>query len=264
MPTIQPFVREAGSGPAVVCLHCNASSSSQWRPLMDLLAPRHRVIAPDLHGAGKTAAWPAERTMTLQDDVDLIAPLLDGAGPCVLVGHSYGAAVAMRAALQRPAQVRAMAVYEPTLFSVIEQDGPAPNDADGIREAGARARAALDQGRNDLAAGEFIGYWMGPGSFERMPPERQAPIAASMPGLRNWWPALSTDPATLADWAGLRMPMLYMLGGGSTRSAHGVAQRLLRVLPQAKVERFADLGHMGPVTHPDRVNAAIDGFLRSL
>ena len=34
------FFREAGRGPGVVCLHSNASSSSQWRALMDGLAPR--------------------------------------------------------------------------------------------------------------------------------------------------------------------------------------------------------------------------------
>ena len=34
-----PYHREAGIGPSVVCIHCNASSSSQWRPLMDRLAP---------------------------------------------------------------------------------------------------------------------------------------------------------------------------------------------------------------------------------
>ncbi len=42
-----PFVREAGAGPGVVCVHANASSSGQWRPLMELLAPRFRVFAAD-------------------------------------------------------------------------------------------------------------------------------------------------------------------------------------------------------------------------
>lgn len=41
-------MREAGSGHGVVCMHSNASSSSQWRGLMDLLAPRYRVLAPAL------------------------------------------------------------------------------------------------------------------------------------------------------------------------------------------------------------------------
>jgi len=41
----QPFFREQGTGPGVVCLHSNASSSSQWRALGDLLQDRYRVIA---------------------------------------------------------------------------------------------------------------------------------------------------------------------------------------------------------------------------
>ena len=49
------FLREAGRGPAVVCIHASASSSAQWRPLMDRLADRYRVLAVDLYGSGKNA-----------------------------------------------------------------------------------------------------------------------------------------------------------------------------------------------------------------
>jgi hypothetical protein len=43
---LQPHIREAGSGPGVVCLHVNASSSAQWRGLIELLAPDQWVLAP--------------------------------------------------------------------------------------------------------------------------------------------------------------------------------------------------------------------------
>jgi pimeloyl-ACP methyl ester carboxylesterase len=53
-PTLErehrPFVREAGGGAGVVCIHSSASSSAQWRPLMDHLAGRFRVFAPDRLG----------------------------------------------------------------------------------------------------------------------------------------------------------------------------------------------------------------------
>ena len=42
------FFREAGCGPGVVCVHSNASSSSQWRGLMDLLAARFHILAADI------------------------------------------------------------------------------------------------------------------------------------------------------------------------------------------------------------------------
>jgi len=50
--------REAGTGQGVVCVHSSASSSGQWRALMDRLSDGFRVIAVDLYGYGKSAAWP--------------------------------------------------------------------------------------------------------------------------------------------------------------------------------------------------------------
>lgn len=49
MPILEPHVREAGAGPAVVCLHSNASHSGQWRDLMSQLSPQYRVRALALY-----------------------------------------------------------------------------------------------------------------------------------------------------------------------------------------------------------------------
>ena len=125
--------------------------------------------------------------MTLRDEVALIEPVLARAGtPLVLVGHSYGAAVALIAALDRPSRVRALALYEPTLFSVIDGEGPPPNDADGIRNAVAASAAALDAGDLNAAARHFIDYWMGPGSWHKTPEKRQQAIAATAVNVRRW------------------------------------------------------------------------------
>jgi pimeloyl-ACP methyl ester carboxylesterase len=62
----------------------------------------------------------------------------------------------------------------------------------------------------------------------------------------------------------LDMPVLYMVGGRSPASSQGVAWLLAEVLPQARMLAFADLGHMGPVTHPEVVNGAIGDFLLQL
>src|SRR5258706_3131492 len=168
MKQAAPFVREAGAGPGVVCIHSNASNSGQWRGLMDLLAPTFRVCAPDSYGSGKSPDWPSDRVITLGDEVAFIEPVLAKAGaPLALVGHSYGAAVALVAALANPGRVRALALYEPTLFALIEAESPAPNDAEGIRNVVADAGGALDAGNADAAAGHFIDYWMGAGAWKQ-------------------------------------------------------------------------------------------------
>ena len=261
-PSSFPHVREAGTGPAVVCLHSNASSSAQWRALMERLAPDWRVLAPDSLGAGRSPAWPADRVVTLADEVALLAPVFAGAGESFcLVGHSYGAAVALKAALAHPERVRALALYEPTLFSLLEQASPGHEAADGIRFAAADAAAAIDAGDPDAAARRFIDYWMGEGSWQRMPPARQAPIAQSMANVAGWAHALFTEPTPLQAFAALDLPVLYMTGAQSPASARGVARLLAGVLPDVEVVDFEALGHMGPVTHPEVVNEAVAGFL---
>jgi pimeloyl-ACP methyl ester carboxylesterase len=72
---------------------------------------------------------------------------------------------------------------------------------------------------------------------------------------------LFTEPTPVHAFAALDIPILYMLGGSSTESAHAVARVLLPVLRRAKRVEFAGLGHMAPVTHPEVINAEIEKFL---
>src|SRR5688572_18189013 len=100
-----PFFVESGSGPGVVCLHANASTSSQWRGLMTSLEPTFHVLAADLFGAGKSPPWPTHRQVMLKHEAALLEPVFARAGdPFSLVAHSYGAAVALIAAVSRPAR----------------------------------------------------------------------------------------------------------------------------------------------------------------
>jgi pimeloyl-ACP methyl ester carboxylesterase len=258
----QPHCREAGSGAGVVCLHANASTSGQWRELMDLLAPRCHVLAPDNLGAGQSPDWPGGTAFRLRDEAEFLEPVFARAGtPLVLVGHSYGAAVALIAALADPGRVRAMALYEPTLFALIDAESPPPNAADGIRDILVRAGAALDAGDRDAAAGLFIDYWMGDGAWQQTPQHRRPAIAAATVNIRRWAQALFHETAPLAAFRRLECPILCLSGSRSTPAAHAVTRLLTSALPQVETMTFGALGHMGPVTHPEPVNAAIAAFL---
>ena len=261
MTTISPFFREAGAGPSVVCLHANASSSSQWRGLMEMLAPSYRVFAADSYGAGKSPAY-VDGVIRLGHEVALLEPVFARAGrPFSLVGHSYGAAVALIAAMRQPHKVKALALYEPTLFSLVDAESPAPNEVDGIRNAVAHAAAALKADDRDSAARYFIDFWMGPGAWDQTPEQRRGPITAAIANVVGWGDALFKEPTPLEAFATLDVPVLYMIGGRSPPSSRSVARLLTQVLPRVEVVEFEELGHMGPVTHPNVVNAAICEFL---
>lgn len=263
MPSTVPFRREAGAGPTVLCLHSNASHSGQWRGLMDRLADRFHVVAVDSYGSGKTGEWPSDREIQLADEVALLEPVLAAAStPAYLVGHSYGGAVALKAALTHPRRFAGLCLYEPTLFALVHRT--APHDVDGIRDAVGRAAGRLDSGDGDGAAREFIDFWMGPGSWERTPAERKPAMVQSVRNVRRWAHALFSEPATLDELRTITVPVLCLTGAASPRSSLSVAELLTDALPKARRVDLPGLGHMAPVTHPDPVNAEIERFLQEV
>ena len=259
----QPWVRALGDGPGVVCLHANASTSAQWRGLMELLSPRFRMLAPDLYGAGRSPDWPSDRAISLADEADLVQPVLANAGPqCALVGHSYGAAVALKLALQLPpGRIRALALYEPTLFSLVDQATPRPNAVDGIRDTVLRAGAALDRDEPEHAARCFIDYWNGAGAWDAMTAEHRAGILPAVANVRRWGHALFSEPAPPSALRRLDMPVLLIAGSETTVAARAVLDILRPQLPKSTLVTVPGAGHMGPLTHADLVNQTIADFL---
>ena len=108
--------RESGSGTYVICIHSSASSSSQWRTLMASLSEKYHAVAVDLYGYGKSPDWPAVNDVRLTDEIALIEPILSQAGRFHLVGHSYGALISLKIALDNPDHVASLTMYEPTAF----------------------------------------------------------------------------------------------------------------------------------------------------
>jgi magnesium chelatase accessory protein len=95
-------VQVTGHGPVLLLLHGTGAATHSWRDLVPLLSDRFTVVAPDLPGHGFTE---------LRSRHDLSLPRIAGAlvallttlevSPTVVVGHSAGAAIALRMVLDR-------------------------------------------------------------------------------------------------------------------------------------------------------------------
>ncbi len=253
----RPFVREAGAGPAVICIHSSASSSAQWRPLMESLAGRHRILAADLYGSGKSPAWPADRALSLHDEVELLDPVFRSAGDGLhLIGHSYGGAVALKAALRHRERIESLVLVEPVLFSVLLAVDP---DLPSAREIVALAEATIaDVDRGDLAraAERFVDYWT-PGAWAGLSDAQRRALSSAVVKVKAEWHALFTEPATLAALSRIDVSTTLIVGADSPASSRGVARLLALALPRVTVVELSGAGHMAAITQPGRVNAVI-------
>src|SRR5437764_14294957 len=87
----------AGEGERLVLVHGLGGAASNWVALAPLLLPGRRVLVPELPGHGGSAPLPG--TPGLEAYAESLCVLLEREGASALVGHSFGAAVALRLAV---------------------------------------------------------------------------------------------------------------------------------------------------------------------
>jgi len=90
----------AGQGPRMLLLHGTGSSGGSWSRIADLLSYDFEVLAPDLPGHGGSGTLACGRA-GLDEFAQAVSALLDDlrAPPDLIVGHSAGAAIGARIAL---------------------------------------------------------------------------------------------------------------------------------------------------------------------
>ncbi|WP_082548838.1 alpha/beta fold hydrolase [Rhizobacter sp. Root404] len=249
--------------PAVVLLHSSAASSRQWDALAACLRPAFDVHAVDLHGHGRQAPWRGDAPLSVQAEASLVLPLLERAGSAHVIGHSYGAAVALHLAVAQPSLVRSLAVFEPVLFGLLAEHEPLGSAAREAFDLAAQLHALVAGGRVETAAEQFVDYWSGPTAWKRLAPTAQQSVAGRMPIVVQHFDALFREALTPPELTRLTMPVLCMAGDRSTAAALRIAGVLRRLLPDASHDLLAGVGHLGPITHAALINQRLLRFLET-
>lgn len=143
-------VAEHGSGPeALLLVHGFTGNSASWAPVVDALAERFRVIAPDLIGHGETEAPEDVARYEIDRAADDLIALLDEVGLTAVhcVGYSMGARLALHAALRHSSRVRTLTLESgsPGLATQAEREARVAADtalADRIEREGIEAFVA--------------------------------------------------------------------------------------------------------------------------
>ena len=249
------YSRNQGRGATVVCLHASTDSHTQWGALADALSGRCQVVMPDLLGHGHSPSWPVGQASTLQVDTDAVGAVVRAAnsgwmpGAIHLVGHAYGAAVAMQFALRNPGLVQSLTLYEPVPFGVIRALSPGDAAHGEIEDIAHSVELAI-RARDLLGAARiFWGYWGGANAWEAQGEAQRSAIVACMATVPRHFDALFGARWNAQILGRLTMPTLLIQGSNTRLPARRAADLLGSVLPQMTRDQITGAGHLGPMTH---------------
>ena len=256
-------VREAGEGPPVILLHASSSHSGQWRSLSEQLSDRFHVLAPDLHGYGKSDPLPAADRPYFESDAAIVNALMDKLNvPAHLVGHSLGGTVAVRSVLERPDDVASLTLIEPVLFNLLEEIEDPTRLAYLEVAHGVMVRVRF--GDREGAARLFMDYWLGVGGLDAMDEGTRDYAIRTIDRVADDWFGISAHaPGALTanDLRALSPPTLLLCGEQTQPSTRRIVEILREALPAAEYHEIPGAGHMSPVTHPEPVNEMIIEFI---
>ena len=204
------------------------------------------TVAYDRRGYARSAGVDAHGA-TFADQCRDLRSIIDGHGRVVLVGHSYGAVVAMGVAIESgPAQIQGLLAYEPPMSWT--PWWPA--------SAGASTLAVADSEGPEAAAEAFMRRIVGSAIWEQLPQatrqvrrhEGEA-LIADLRSLRTGPP-----PFSMAE-CGVAAVVAY----GSESLAHHqqAAQEFGAGLPKAELAVITGAGHGGHSSHPQEFAALV-------
>lgn len=249
-------VQEFGpaGAPVLLLLHGTGAANHSWRGLAPLLAASFRVVAPDLPGHGFTDPLP-DGTLSLPGMARAVSALVQdlGVAPVVVAGHSAGAAILARMALDGMIAPRLLAAFNGAL-------APLPGAASFLFPSMARLlflnpfTPRLFAWTADSAAVrrliEGTGSRLDPVGLDlyRRLFSRAGHVRGALGMMANWdLDRLHRDLPKLATRT------LLIVGGDDKAISPDTAFDLAKRLPDARVKLVRGLGHLAHEEAPERV-----------
>ena len=246
-------------GPAkVLLIHGLTGHGSRWHTLASRHLSEIAVLAPDLIGHGRSS-WAAP--WTIDANVAALARLIEAeaAGPVVVVGHSFGGAIALHLAAARPELVSGLVLLDPAIGL----------DGDRMRAVAEAMMASPDYPDAAEARAEKVNAAWADVPAEFIDDELTEHLVESPDGRYRWRICV---PAMMSYWSELARPIVLphnripttVLKGARSDPPY-VGKALINGLSERLGPDFRllelDCRHMVPLAKPAETAAAIRDML---
>jgi len=253
-------VQVMGEGPVVLLLHGTGASTHSFRALAPMLAPHFTVVAPDLPGHGFTDQPAAASGYSLPGVAGGITALLGELAlqPTLAVGHSAGAAVAVRMTLDGSIAPDAVVSLNGALL-------PFPGMTNDFFGPAARflANASVTAGAFALFAGSRPAVQRMLRSTGSSIDDEGARLYARLAGTAGH---VHGALALMANWdlrplvrdlPRLASRLVLVTGGRDGMVPPAEAYRLRALLPKAELVSLRGLGHLAHEERPAEIAALL-------
>lgn len=252
---------DAGSGdPPVVLLHAFPVNAAMWDEQIAALAPRWRVVAPDLPGFGDTDPPSEDDAASMEAWADLVAGLVRslGLGPVVVVGLSMGGYVAFALLRRHPDLVAGLVLA----------DTRAGADTPEVIERRTSQQRQVREGEAADVVEAMLGTLLSDDTRAERPEvvERARALMATTPpeGIVAALEAMKNRPDATGELGGIDVPVLVLVGEHDGPSPPSVAEEMAEALPNARLEVIPTAGHLSNLEAPEAFNQALESFLTRL
>jgi pimeloyl-ACP methyl ester carboxylesterase len=243
----------SGEGPPLVLVHGTAADHGRWGPALPAFEERFAVCAVDRRGRGGSGD---SEDYTIEREFEDVGAVMDYLGePAVLLGHSYGALVALEAALLT-SNVRKLVLYDPGIE--IEGEEVSPPEVIG------RLEALLEAGDRDGVVAttmrEIAGLPPETVEYMRSQPAWQARVSAAhtIPRELRAVKEYTLVPERFGD---LRVTTLVLSGGESPGALRKAAEAVDERLPDSRIVVMSGHGHAAMDTGTNLFTAEVLRFV---
>lgn len=250
------YYEEQGAGLPLLFIHGMCGDARVWADQLERLSGQSRCIAYDRRGHSRSPLGDIERR-TVELHADDAAGLIDALGiaPCVLVGSSGGARVAVDILRRHPRQVRAAVLSEPPLFALDPEDSAAL-----IAQLGPAIERAIAAGGPRAAVDVFFEA-LCPGLWRDLDEARKDRYRANHVELFG---DLQMPPYRVSreDLARVDRPCLVVRGSESLPILRNVAGVVASTVPGCRLVELAGSGHVTYYERPAEFALVVADFAR--